>query len=552
MKISNFIKIPKSFYATVFGTGLLNSFLNIGILIFINFYIQGKEFPIVGKFAPVIFLILIVSTFLINKFFQHYIIKIVNNFIYDYELEILDKLRNSKWNDFQNIGAERVYATIQDTKVFMNIPPVLTNTVNSVISIIVCLIYFVIVSPIGALGLCAIIVSIIIIYNKRNKSVLEVRRQVRAFNDSYFKLVGDLLFGFKEVKMSSLRNDNLYRKHIYENRMQSKGLDILTSQKFLTNGLIGQYGWYLIVAFIIFGLPNIIQISTADTASLIIVFLFILGPINMIMSLESYYTEVSVAKSRIEDFLKDLNLIEQQEIEVKNMPLVNDFNQIVFEDVVYDYLDENKEKRFTLGPINLTIKEGETVFIIGGNGSGKSTFMNILTGLIYPSSGNIRINGKKIEEKDYPEYRSLISAIFTNHHIFDQNYEEYSLTDNEEFNELIDLMELDDTIDKANISNTNKKLSKGQEKRLAMIFAIMEKRPLIVLDEWAAEQDPYFKKYFYEELLFKFKVQKKTIIAITHDDAYFECCDRIIKFEYGNILKDYYVKDSTEKISFYN
>ncbi|MGH2665955.1 ATP-binding cassette domain-containing protein [Flavobacterium sp.] len=551
MKISDFIKVPKSFYFIVAGLGLLNSFLNIGILLFINSYIQGKGFPIAGKYAPAVFLSLVISTFLINKFFQHYIIRIVNNFIYDYELEILDKLRNSNLSDFNKIGAERVYATIEDTKVLMHIPPVLTNTVNSVISIIVCLFYFFIVSPIGALGLLAIIVSIIVVYNKRNKSVLEVRRKVRGFNDVYFGLVGDMLFGFKELKMNSKRNGKLFKK-IHENRMQAKELDILTSKKFLTNGLIGQYGWYIIVAFIIFGLPNMITISSASIASLIIIFLFILGPINMLMSLESYFSEVSVAKNRIENFLADISFMSYKEGKEITESLPDKFDQIIFKDVIYEYFDEDNQNRFTLGPINLTIEEGETIFIIGGNGSGKSTFMNLLSGLTKPSSGTININNHDLTETDYPKYRNLISAIFTNHHLFSNNYEDYELKDNTEFNKLIDLMELEDIIDKDNITGISKKLSKGQEKRLAMIFAIMEKRPILILDEWAAEQDPYFKKYFYEELVLKFKLERKTIIAITHDDAYFEHCDRIIKFEYGNVIKDYYVKEAKEKITFYN
>ena len=81
---------------------------------------------------------------------------------------------------------------------------------------------------------------------------------------------------------------------------------------------------------------------------------------------------------------------------------------------------------------------------------------------------------------------------------------------------------------------TNLELSTGQRKRLAMIVALLEDRPIYVFDEWAAEQDPEFRRYFYEELLPELKEQGKGIIVISHDDRYFEVADRIIKLDYGH------------------
>ena len=71
-----------------------------------------------------------------------------------------------------------------------------------------------------------------------------------------------------------------------------------------------------------------------------------------------------------------------------------------------------------------------------------------------------------------------------------------------------------------------------------MVAALVEDSAIYVFDEWAAEQDPHFRSVFYTEILPKLKADGKTIIAITHDDAYFHQADRIIKLDYGRISKD--------------
>ena len=85
--------------------------------------------------------------------------------------------------------------------------------------------------------------------------------------------------------------------------------------------------------------------------------------------------------------------------------------------------------------------------------------------------------------------------------------------------------------------------SKGQSKRMSMIFALLEQHPILILDEWAADQDPYFRKYFYENLIPKLKKEGKVIIAVTHDDAYFGHANRIIKFDFGQVVKDIEIKE---------
>ena len=81
-------------------------------------------------------------------------------------------------------------------------------------------------------------------------------------------------------------------------------------------------------------------------------------------------------------------------------------------------------------------------------------------------------------------------------------------------------------------------LSTGQKKRLALIISLLEERPVYVFDEWAADQDPAFRRFFYETLLPEMKARGRTIIAATHDDRYFHVGDRVVKMEVGQIVSE--------------
>ena len=79
------------------------------------------------------------------------------------------------------------------------------------------------------------------------------------------------------------------------------------------------------------------------------------------------------------------------------------------------------------------------------------------------------------------------------------------------------------------------RFSQGQRKRLALMLALLEKRDILLLDEWAADQDPLFRRFFYRELLPMFKKAGVTVFAISHDDQYFDLADRLVKMEAGQL-----------------
>lgn len=202
--------------------------------------------------------------------------------------------------------------------------------------------------------------------------------------------------------------------------------------------------------------------------------------------------------------------------------------------VVFQYEDNN----FSVGPINVTIKRGELLFLIGGNGSGKSTLAMLLTGLYQPVSGDIYIDGKPVTTENIQEYRKLFSAVFTDVSLFDKLLgPQGKEADPERVADWLAYLKMTDKLELEDGKILSLKLSKGQRKRVALLLALVEEREIIMLDEWAADQDPHFRREFYQILLPLMQQRGKTIFAISHDDHYFTHADRLLEMRQGELIE---------------
>lgn len=194
------------------------------------------------------------------------------------------------------------------------------------------------------------------------------------------------------------------------------------------------------------------------------------------------------------------------------------------------------DNSFAVGPINLTIHRGELLFLIGGNGSGKSTLAMLLTGLYQPVSGEILLDGQVISANNMDEYRKHFSAVFTDVWLFDQLLGPQGQAARPELVEQwLQRLQMSSKLELDNGKILNLKLSKGQKKRVALLLALAEERDIILLDEWAADQDPHFRRDFYQVLLPLMQQMGKTIFAISHDDHYFIHADRLLEMRSGQL-----------------
>jgi putative ATP-binding cassette transporter len=129
----------------------------------------------------------------------------------------------------------------------------------------------------------------------------------------------------------------------------------------------------------------------------------------------------------------------------------------------------------------------------------------------------------------------LFSAIFSDFHLFEKLHG-LSAVDPERVNALLRLMEISDKTAFSEGHFTNTHLSTGQRKRLALVVSYLEDKPIYVFDEVAADQDPQFRRYFYETLLPELKSAGKTVVVVSHDDRYFQAGDRVLQMDYGKLV----------------
>jgi putative pyoverdin transport system ATP-binding/permease protein len=211
------------------------------------------------------------------------------------------------------------------------------------------------------------------------------------------------------------------------------------------------------------------------------------------------------------------------------------YERLELVNIKHTYFREKEDDSFTLGPIDLSFTPGEIVYLVGGNGSGKSSLAKVITGLYTPASGTIRVNGQTVGDHNRDDYRQLFSAVFADFYLFENLLGAAGSDLDLQAREYLALLHLEHKVKIAEGTLSTTALSSGQRKRLALLNAFLEDRPFYLFDEWASDQDPLFKDIFYTQLLPDLKARNKTVLVITHDDRYFHLADRIIKLDYGRI-----------------
>lgn len=218
------------------------------------------------------------------------------------------------------------------------------------------------------------------------------------------------------------------------------------------------------------------------------------------------------------------------------VPVPAPWQELRLADVVYTYPGTSAAAPFTVGPLNLSIRRGETLFVIGTNGSGKSTLAHLLTGLTWPTHGTITIDGQRLSRADRARLRQRCAAVFTDFHVFHDLLGPGGKTPDVTLRDAwLDRLQLRGKVPLAGNRLLDTRFSQGQRKRLALLLAVLEERDILLLDEWAADQDPHFRQYFYDVLLPELKAAGKTLIIISHDNAYFHHADHLWRMHEGRL-----------------
>jgi putative pyoverdin transport system ATP-binding/permease protein len=298
----------------------------------------------------------------------------------------------------------------------------------------------------------------------------------------------------------------------------------------------GQALFFILIGLIVIVLPHFQTINREILVGYTLALFQLMSPLEVFMSSVPALTQAAAATQAVKDLGLSLESESGEKIGAATSPAHRETLELI--GVTHSYQRAKGDETFALGPIDLTFQPGELVFIVGGNGSGKTTLAKIVLGLYVPEAGEIRRAGQAITDDNREEYRQAFSAVFSDYFIFETLFGLDASAVNSEARCYLEKLHLERKVKIENGSLSTVDLSQGQRKRLALLTAYMEDRPIYFFDEWAADQDPQFKKLFYYELLPELKARGKTIFVISHDDHYFHVADRIVKLDYGQVEFD--------------
>jgi putative ATP-binding cassette transporter len=518
----------------------LGGISNASILAAINTGVQDTssgQKP--GLWAAALFL---VALFLFMKTQQFVTITAtaeIEAIIHKLRLRLMDLIRRSELLEIEKIGRARIVASItSDTAILTQASNMLCFTVQGAVLILFVGLYVAYLSIVAFLLTLVIVSGAAMIFHYKNRQLAAQKGESAAWERRLFDRLTDFLDGFKEVRLNAARSDDLFNDAL-EVSKTAANIKIRTQAETFRMIVTSQISMYILLGAVVFVAPNLSDtLGGASIAKTTTALLFVVGACFGLVQSIPILLNANAAAGRIDRLEEALEKTLVQE-ERRAITAPKRFEQIEMRNIEFRYIDKFSDTVFKIGPIDFALQRGELVFITGGNGSGKSTFLRVLSGLYPPDSGEVLLDGRPVTDANRDEYRGLMSAIFFDYHLFQRLYG-IADADPSDVNRLLMQFRLADKTSLNNGEFRTLDLSGGQRRRLALIVSLLEKRPIVLLDEWTAEQDPEFRLKFYDELLPDMMRAGATIVVITHDDRYLDELHlpaRRIKMDYGRIVE---------------
>ena len=516
----------------------LGGISNAAILAAINTGAQAAESNQTNLWSASLFLI---SLLLFIKT-QHYVLVVTTAeseaIIHRLRVRLLDEVRRSELRSLEGIGRSEIVAAItKDTATLTQAANVLAFGAQGIVLVFFVAIY------VAYLSLLAFALSIIIVgaagvlFHSKSHQLAEGMRAAAEWETKLYERMMDLLDGFKEVKLNSARSEDLIQDIAEVSRLAAN-VKIRTHSENLKRLVFSQAAMYILLGAIVFVVPAFNDATrnasiTQNTTAL----LFVVGTCFGLMQTISMLTAANAAADhieRLETRLRSATVSTQ----IATVELPKRFDAIEMCNIVFRYADSSSEAGFQIGPIDFTLRSGDLVFISGGNGSGKSTFLKVLAGLYSPASGTITVDGVGVDDNTREVYRALITAVFSDYHLFQRLYG-IPDPDPADVDRLLMEFQLNEKTSLIEGGFRTLDLSGGQRKRLALLVGLLEKRPILLLDEWTANQDPEYRRKFYDDLLPALKQAGATVVVVTHDDRYlseFQLPARKLRMDEGRMI----------------
>jgi putative ATP-binding cassette transporter len=465
------------------------------------------------------------------------LIHLSQNAIFQLQMRLSRQILATELSHLEKLGFPRLLATLtEDVQAISNavyIVPFLCINIAIVAGSLVYITWLswkvfliVVVLSVIALGSCRVLL-------KRARQLIALAREEQDQLFNHFRTITE---GVKELKLNYQRRQDFLTQDLQATatnfrRHNTEGLTL-----FATTDSWGKLIFFFAIGLVLFVLPNLIVIDLQTLAGYVLTFTYLIGPMDNIVNKLPLITKANVALQKIETL--GFSLTSCTEAAAVPPQFKSSWQSLEFKGVTHTYQREQEDINFTVGPINLMLRPGELLFIIGGNGSGKSTLAKLITGLYIPETGGIQLDGQLINQQNREWYRQHFSVVFSDFYLFERLLGFDNADLDYQAQEYLKQLQLEHKVkvEQGRLSTTA--LSQGQQKRLALLSAYLEDRPIYLFDEWAADQDPLFKEIFYTQFLPKLRDRGKTVLVISHDDHYFYLADRLIKLDYGMVEFD--------------
>lgn len=358
--------------------------------------------------------------------------------------------------------------------------------------------------------------------------------KARGQMDLIYRHFRGLVHGTKELQLNRRRGQMFVDQVLAADADRYRAMYCRGAVGYIWVTNIGTMQFFVGIGLLLFAVPRSWIPGAGSLTTITLVMVYLIRPISELMMALPFLRQAGISQRKIAQLHTNLAPSEVPLGEAD--PFATDAPlRLELCGVTHHYPGPADDNQFTLGPIDLTVEQGEIVFIVGGNGSGKTTLALILLGLYDCETGMILLNGVPVNASNRDQYRQHFSAVFSDFELFDELLGDDQTELSERAAHYIDAFGMATKVRVENGKFSTLDLSTGQRRRLALIWSYLEDRPICMFDEWAADQDPAFKRVFYTELLPELKARGKTVLVITHDDAYFSCADRVIKLEDGHL-----------------
>ncbi|MGC5386081.1 cyclic peptide export ABC transporter [Micromonospora chalcea] len=491
---------------------------------------------------------------LVTKFVsQSMLYRLSQGAVYHLRRRLIDGILDAPLRTVERTGTAQLYSALaDDVVVIADALPGLPGICSGAAFVLVAIAYLVIVSPAVALATGATVVVGVLLYLLVSASGLGALKAARREQDALFGHFRSVTEGLKELKLNRERRAALidgeltatasaYRRH------SVFGLSVYEGA---TGG--GQAVFFAFIGLLLFAFPAWFALSDQTLTSCVLILLFAVSSLQGVLVWFPALGRASVALGKIKERLAELDAglggpgagrapaVPNSRFPAAAGRAGNVFagwRSIAFRGVSHVYPGP-KGEQFVLGPLDFEFRRGEILFVVGANGSGKTTLAKVLTSLYEPESGAIQVDGTQVTAANREDYRNLFSAVFSDFHLFDSLLGLPAGEQAAKAQRYLERLQLDHKVRVDGDRFSTTALSLGQRKRLALLVTYLEDRPFCLFDEWAADQDPVFKDFFYRELLPELRDRDKAVVVISHDDRYFDAADRLVRLDYGQIREE--------------